>query len=189
MPKKAIFHKQQIFDKAFEIFEKEGLEVITARNLGKALKASPAPIYAHYESINDLKTDLIDTAKAQFLEYLKRPFTDLIFLNIGMGICVFARENRSLFSSIFLKEQSFSDIIRQFRDVTKAEINKDHRFDDIPENLKDDTLFDCWTFAHGYATLIATGFIDPSDEEIKRRLLAGPATILYKRIEDYNNSK
>lgn len=185
MPKKAVFQKDQIFNKAFEIFEKEGLDVITARNLGKALKASPAPIYAHYASITDLKNELIEHAKNRFLEYLNRPFSSLIFLNIGMGICVFARENKSLFSSIFLREQSFDDLIRKFRDATKAEINKDPRFDELPSDFKDDLLLDCWTYAHGLATLIATGFFEPTDKEIKERLLKGAATMLYKRLEDF----
>lgn len=187
MPKKAIFQKEQIFNKAFEIFEKEGLDVITARNLGKALKASPAPIYAHYASITDLKNELIDHAKDRFLDYLNRPFTDLRFLNIGMGICVFARENKSLFSSIFLREQSFDDLIRKFRDATKEEINKDERFNGLPSEFKDELLLDCWTFAHGLATLIATGFFEPNDKEIEARLLNGAATMLYKRLDDFKN--
>ena len=45
MPKKAVFSKKQIFDTAFALFESKGLEAITARNLGKALSSSPAPIY------------------------------------------------------------------------------------------------------------------------------------------------
>ena len=111
MPKKAVFSKKQIFDTAFALFESKGLEAITARNLGKALSSSPAPIYAHYSSITELKNELISVAKDRFLEYLKNPVTDKIYLNIGIGICTFAKENKQLFVSIFLREQSFSDLI------------------------------------------------------------------------------
>ena len=48
MPKKAIFTKEQIFKKAFEVFKQNGLEAITARNLAKSLNSSPAPIYSFY---------------------------------------------------------------------------------------------------------------------------------------------
>lgn len=182
MPKKVIFSKDIVFNKAFEMFEKQGLDVITARNLGKELKASPAPIYSNYSSIDELKEELITVAKNRFMEYIKRPFTDLEYLNIGMGICVFARENKELFRSIFLREQSFTDIIRRFRDSVKAEIEKDERFTGLPVEFKDELLLDCWIFAHGYSTLIATGFVEPTDEEIKERLMTGAGTILYKRL-------
>lgn len=107
MPKKAVFSKKQIFDQAFALFETKGLEAITARNLGKALSSSPAPIYAHYDSITELKNELISVAKDRFLEYLKRPVTDKIYLNIGIGICTFAKENKKLFISIFFKRTIF----------------------------------------------------------------------------------
>ena len=189
MPKKAVFSKEQIFTQAFALFENEGLEVITARNVGKALNSSPAPIYAHYDSITDLKNELISVAKERFMEYVKRPVTDLIYLNIGIGICTFAKENKKLFSSIFLRENSFSDLIREFRDAIKEEMDRDKRFDNLSTEFKDALFFDCWTYAHGLSTLIATGFFTPSDEYIKERLMQGAATMLYKRLEDYNKAQ
>lgn len=193
MPKKAVFSKKQIFDTAFALFESKGLEAITARNLGKALSSSPAPIYAHYSSITDLKNELISVAKDRFLEYLKNPITDKIYLNIGIGICTFAKENKQLFVSIFLREQSFSDLIREFRDIIKIEMDKDDRFSNLSVEFKDMLFFDCWTYAHGLSTLIATGFFpadkEPDNEYIKERLMQGAATMLYKRLEDYSKNQ
>ena len=193
MPKKAVFSKKQIFDTAFALFESKGLEAITARNLGKALSSSPAPIYAHYSSITELKNELIFVAKERFLEYLKKPVTDKIYLNIGIGICTFAKENKQLFVSIFLREQSFSDLIREFRDIIKMEMDKDSRFDKLSSEFKDMLFFDCWTYAHGLSTLIATGFFpaekEPDEEYIKERLMQGAATMLYKRLEDYSKTQ
>lgn len=193
MPKKAVFSKEQIFNTAFALFESKGLETITARNLGKALSSSPAPIYAHYSSITELKNELIFVAKERFLEYLKKPVTDKIYLNIGIGICTFAKENKQLFVSIFLREQSFSDLIREFRDIIKMEMDKDSRFDKLSSEFKDMLFFDCWTYAHGLSTLIATGFFpaekEPDEEYIKERLMQGAATMLYKRLEDYSKTQ
>ncbi len=193
MPKKAVFSKKQIFDTAFALFESKGLEAITARNLGKALSSSPAPIYAHYSSITELTNELISVAKDRFLEYLKNPVTDKIYLNIGIGICTFAKENKQLFVSIFLREQSFSDLIREFRDVIKIEMDKDDRFSNLSVEFKDMLFFDCWTYAHGLSTLIATGFFpadkEPDNEYIKERLMQGAATMLYKRLVDYSKNQ
>ena len=192
MPKKPIFTKEQVYKKAFEMFKSEGIEVISARNLAKSLGASPAPIYSFYSSIDNLKNELLNDAKNLFLEYVKNERTDLIYLNIGMGICIFAREEKELFRAIFLKESlgKRNEVIREFRDLIKAEMMKDRRFDDLDEDFKADLYLDCWTYAHGLATLIATNYFESiSDEAISKRLLEAPATMLYKRLEDYKKKK
>ncbi len=190
MPKKVTFTKEIVFKKAFEVFDKQGLDVITARSLAKELKASPAPIYSNYESIDELKEELITVAKDRFIEYIQKPYTDLTFLNIGMGICIFARENKSLFSSIFLREQSFTDLKNRFKNLTSEEIKKDERFMSLPREFSYEVELDCWMYAHGYATMIATGFFkDPTNDEIKDKIMNGAAIMLYKKVEDFKNSQ
>lgn len=188
MPKKAIFTKEQIFKKAFEVFKQNGLEAITARNLAKSLNCSPAPIYSFYTSLEILKKDLINKAKAIFMEYVKEDSTEYIFLNIGIGICKFAREEKQLFHTIFLKDSSYSSLVREFRDLIKIEMSKDKRFDKLNEEFKTELFLDCWIYAHGFSTLIATNYFkDVSDKFIQERLVSGAATMMYKRLEDYNN--
>ena len=188
MPKKSLFKKEEIFNTAYELFESKGLEAITARNLAKALDSSPAPIYNYYNSMEDLKTELINKAKQKFLDYIKRKLTDLTFLNVGIGICIFAREERQLFCSIFLKEKPYGNLIKEFRDMVRTEMDMDNRFKDLLLEFKYELFQDCWFYAHGLATLIATGyFITPSDEFITKKLLNGPAIMLYEKMKQ--NSK
>ena len=70
MPKKVLFSKELILEKAFELFKEEGIESISARNVGKILDASPAPIYKSIGSMRNLKKELIKKAKNLFIEYL-----------------------------------------------------------------------------------------------------------------------
>lgn len=192
MPKKPIFTKEQVYSKAFEVFKIEGIDGISARNLAKSLGASPAPIYSFYSSIDDLKHELLEDAKNLFLEYVKNENTEYIFLNIGMGICIFAREQRELFQAIFLRESlgKRNEVIREFRDLIRVEMSKDERFADLDEEFKTNLYLDCWTYAHGFATLIATNYYENiSDEVIKKRLLEAAATMVYKRLEDYKANR
>ena len=185
MPKKAIFTKEQIINKAFEMLEKKGLEEITARNLAKALKSSPAPIYGFFSSMDELKKELIDKSKELFLEYVKREEkTELPFLNIGMGIITFAREEKQLFRSIFLRENSYGGLIQEFKELIHEELARDERFHDLPEEVKETLIIDCWTYAHGLGTLVCTGYFEGDDDFIKERLLLGAASIIYKRLDD-----
>jgi AcrR family transcriptional regulator len=188
MPKKAIFTKDHILNKAFEMLEKKGLEEITARNLAKVLKSSPAPIYGFFKSMDDLKKELIERSKGMFMEYVKSEQTDLPFLDTGMGIVIFAREEKQLFRSIFLRENSYKGLIQEFKELIQEEMSRDERFDQFPEEKKETLFLDCWTYAHGLATLVSTGYFEnPSNDFIKERLMSGAASIIYKRIEDSSN--
>lgn len=189
MPKKPIFTQKQVYRKAFELFKSGGIDGISARSLARALNSSPAPIYSFYSSIDDLKNELLENAKQLFLEYISKTPTDLIFLNIGMGICIFAREEKELFQAIFLTEGygKRNEVIRAFRDIIREEMSKDSRFMNLDEEFKIKLYIDAWTFAHGFATLIATNYYeDISDDEIKDRLLEAAGSMIYKRLEDYN---
>lgn len=188
MPKKAIFKREQIHEKAFEMFEKQGLDDITARNLAKALNCSPAPIYSCYSSMDELKTELIERAKKIFLEYVIRPETDMVFLNSGIGLCAFAREEKQLFKSIFLRDNSYGNLLKKFRDLMKVEMEKDERFENLPTEFKHDLFLDCWLFGHGLATLIATDYFEnPTNDFIKDKLLNSAAVMLYKKLDDFNS--
>lgn len=186
MPKKAIFKKEQIHNKAFELFKINGLDYITARNLAKALNCSPAPIYSCYSSMDELKEELIDRAKNIFMEYVTKKETDMVFLNSGIGLCAFARDENQLFKSIFLIDNSYDSLVKQFRDLMKTEMEKDDRFNNIPLKEKYELFLDCWFVGHGFATLIATGYFEnPTNEFIKNKLLNSAALLLYKKLDDF----
>ncbi|MGL4910118.1 MAG: TetR/AcrR family transcriptional regulator [Cetobacterium sp.] len=187
MPKKAIFKREQIHAKAFEMFEKYGLDEITARNLAKALNCSPAPIYSCYSSMDELKMELIERAKKIFLEYVVRPETNMVFLNSGIGLCRFAKEEKQLFKSIFLRDNSYANLLKKFRDLMRVEMEKDERFENLPTEFKYELFLDCWFVGHGLATLIATDYFEnPTNEFIKDKLLNSAAIMLYKKIDDFN---
>ena len=183
MPKKPIFTREQIIEKAFGMLERGSLENITARSLAKELNCSPAPIYGLFISMDELKKELINRAKNLFLTYVSNEKEEVPFLNIGLGICKFAREEKQLFKSIFLRNSSYSTLISEFHKIIFEEMKKDERFDTLPDDVKETLTIDCWTYAHGLSTLIATGYFKvPSDNFIRRRLISGPASIIYYHL-------
>jgi AcrR family transcriptional regulator len=183
MPKKPIFTREQIIDKAFSMLENGTLESITARSLAKDLNCSPAPIYGLFISMDELKKELINRAKNLFLTYVSEEKEELPFLNIGLGICKFAREEKALFKSIFLRNSSYSTLISEFHKIIYEEMRKDERFEKLSEDVKETLTIDCWTYAHGLATLISTGYFKtPSDGFIRKRLISGPASIIYYHL-------
>jgi len=183
MPKKPIFTREDIINAAFSMLERGALEDITARSLAKELHCSPAPIYGLFVSMDDLKKELINRAKALFLTYVSKEKEELPFLNIGLGICKFAREEKQLFKSIFLRNSSYSTLISEFHNIIFDEMQKDERFEKLSEDVKETLTIDCWTYAHGLSTLITTGYFKhPSDNFIRQRLISGPASIIYYHL-------
>lgn len=181
MPKKVVFSREDVVGKGFEILKENGISSITARNIAKKLKSSPAPIYSYFSSMDQLKEELINIAKDQFLSYIRKPYTDIVFLNVGMGIVIFAREEKELFSSVFLKNNSYSDIVKEFKTMIYDELEDDRRFEGIPNEKKEWLLEKCWIYAHGLATLVSTNFIkDTSNEYIRKNLL--DLSILFESI-------
>lgn len=187
MPKKASFTKEQIHKKAFELFVSRGLDDVTARNLAKELNCSPAPIYSCYSSMDELKTELIEEAKNIFMEYVVKPETDMVFVNSGIGLCAFAREEKQLFKSIFLRNNSYTDLLKRFRNLMRDEMEKDERFRHLPLEFKYELFLDCWFVGHGLATLIATGYFEnPTNDFIKEKLMNSAVVMVHKKLADFN---
>ena len=175
MPKKVLFSKELILDKSFELFKEEGIESISARNVAKILDASPAPIYKSIGSMKNLKKELI-----------KRR-TGIKFLDIGMGISIFAREEKQLFLQVFSKDNIEGSLIEEFLNLIREEIKKDERLIKIDKEKQEELLVSCWVFAHGLSTLIATGFFkDPNDSFIEKALRDAPAKLFYEYIKKYS---
>ncbi len=185
MPKKTVYSKEFIIEKSFELFKQYGVDYITARNVAHYLNCSPIPIYSSIGSMEDLKEELIKLTKNLFIDYISKKRTGVKFLDIGMGICIFSREEKKIFSDIFLREKSEKNLFDEFTRLIHNEIEKDNRFSSFEKNKKEEMFIDCWIFAYGLSTLIATGYIEnPSDEYIKQKLLNNPAKLLYRILEE-----
>lgn len=62
MPPKARISKELILDKGFEIARNEGIQALTARRLAEDLGCSTRPIYRVYNTMEDLKRDVVERA-------------------------------------------------------------------------------------------------------------------------------
>lgn len=176
MPKKPIYSREIILNYAYKILVERGLQDISARNLAKEMKSSIIPIYSFFSSMDEVKEELLKLAKKKLMEYMKDDYTDMSILNVGMGIVLFAREEKELFRSIFLRANPYSqlidDVLEDFKNLILEEFKKDERFKNLSKEKSDWLLNRGWTYAHGLATLTCTGYLNnPTNEEIMDNLL------------------
>lgn len=109
MPPKQRITREMILERSFEMFCREGMEVVNARSVAKALNCSTQPIFSYFSGMQDLKTTLEEKAKEQFqaaLHVEDQPGDPLV--KIGCAYTRFAAEQPRLFAHLFLMKQEGS---------------------------------------------------------------------------------
>lgn len=103
MPPKQRITREMILERSFEMFCREGMEVVNARSVAKALNCSTQPIFSYFSGMEDLKNALELKAKELFEGALKveaQPGDPLV--NICCAYVRFAAEQPCLFTHLFM---------------------------------------------------------------------------------------
>ncbi len=183
MPPKEKFTREEVIRAAYEIVEDEGLAAISARKVAQKLHSSVAPIYSQFDSIEELKHQALTEAKELLIEHTRKQFTDRLFLNMGAGIVIFARENKRLYRALFLENLEYKRIVDEFIHACSLEMSNDIRFKAVPQEVRDVLLTKMWIFTHGLASLTCVGLLDDdSDEYIIKTLENVGATVISEAL-------
>ncbi|MBQ4264237.1 MAG: TetR/AcrR family transcriptional regulator [Clostridia bacterium] len=103
MPPKQRITREMILERSFEMFCRDGMEVVNARSVAKELNCSTQPIFSYFSGMEDLKTALEQKAKELFENALKvedQPGDPMV--NIGCAYTRFAAEQPCLFTHLFM---------------------------------------------------------------------------------------
>lgn len=175
MPPKAKFTKEEIVDAGIEILRENGIESVTAREIGSYLNSSARPIFTVFNSMNEVVQEIENKAKKIYAQYVKEGLeNDIAFKGVGQAYIKFAKNEPKLFQLLFMKELPRQTGLEDILPVI------DDNYDDILKSVKDSyRLSDeaslklyhhLWIYTHGIATLFATGMCSFSDEEIGNML-------------------
>ena len=110
-PREITFNRETVLNAATSIVRKEGWEHLTARMIARRLKASVAPVYSAFGSMEALEREVLQEARRLLDEKMAVRYTDGAFLNIGVGMVVFARDEAQLFTSLFHTRHNHPDIV------------------------------------------------------------------------------
>ena len=175
MPPKAKFTQEQVINVALDIVETEGLERLTARNLGDKLGSSARPIFTAFKNMDEVVSLVKQKADEIYTEYvnegLKAP---LPFKGAGMSYIKFARERPKLFQLLFMKEH---DEVPDTRNVLRGiETSYDKILASVRDSygLDEDTAkklyLHIWIYTHGIAVLLATNVCAFTEEQASQML-------------------
>ncbi|MGN0797027.1 MAG: TetR/AcrR family transcriptional regulator [Christensenellales bacterium] len=122
MPKKPKFTRQEIIDAAYEIVKEDGKDNLVARSLAQKLNSACSPIFTLFESMEEVKQEVLNKAKATFVDYLKQSLSYFpVFKEFGLRYVRFAMENPNVFSMLFGAKNNvdFEDLSVDFADVVE----------------------------------------------------------------------
>ena len=91
------FTKEIIVNAAYDILKEEGFENISARKIAKKLNCSTAPIYFNFETVEEVKKEVINLCEKKLNKYLYGNYSQRKILNASIGFVIFAREEKELF--------------------------------------------------------------------------------------------
>ena len=173
MPPRIQYSEDQIVDAAVEIVRQTGFEALNARALAKQLGCSTQPIFRQFGGMEGVKEAVLRRAGQVYNRYIAeskmRP--EKPYKQAGLAYIRFAREERNLFRLLFMRNRRDEKISRVIEDD-----NMDYILDTITASagLTREEAYafhlHMWIFTHGLAVMVATGYVDFTEEEADRFL-------------------
>ena len=158
MPPKFRFTREEIVHAALALTAEGGAKAVTARALAAKLGSSAKPIFGLFENMEELQR--AEMTKGEYAPYKAS----------GMAYIRFARDERELFKLLFMRERSREEQLSATNDDVKPLLQLISKNTGMTEAEAARFHTEMWLFVHGIATMIATSFLDWSDEDVSRAL-------------------
>lgn len=156
MPPKQRITREMILERSFEMFCREGMGVVNARSVAKALNCSTQPIFSYFSGMEDLKTTLEQKAKEHFetaLQVGDQPGDPVV--NIGCAYTRFAAEQPHLFTHLFMitKDDPLYPFISE--EQRRELIRREAEYTGLPQEQAEVLYTQMSIYIHGLAAVCA----------------------------------
>lgn len=175
MPPKPKFTREEIIAAALDLVAEQGIEAMTARNLGEKLGSSARPIFTVFKNMEEVQGEVRTAAMKRFEEYAgKAMHYTPIFKQVGMQTVLFAAEEPKLFQLLFMKENrnatDFDDVFGELG--TMADTCIDVICEDYGLNRQEAHMMfeSLWIYTFGVGALCATRMCRFSQEKLVQML-------------------
>lgn len=179
--------QEEILNKAFEITKKEGIMAVNARRLALECSCSIQPIYYYFNTMDELRRQIILKSKEEYNQYIQRSKEQLdekAFKAVGIAYILFAENEPELFKLLFMNHDE-----NEYGLSTKVDDNFEYILSTVMEqtNLSRENAKKfyeiVWIATHGIATMLATKFMNFREEQVSEYL-----SLIYKGVlKELNN--
>jgi len=165
MPRRQNITKGMVLDAAFSVVRESGMSELTARKIASKLQCSTIPIYSQFRSMGKLEEEVLLAASSLLMEYTRKGYTPHPFLNMGIGMILFSRDNPNLFKALFSGNARAHEIVEDIRSSFKDELSKVEDFSKLPPEHLEEMMGMMLTFTIGLANMASSGLLTPPTEE------------------------
>ncbi|BCA86083.1 TetR family transcriptional regulator [Enterococcus saigonensis] len=166
--RRKVYTKDQILKAAYEVISKDGFSKFTARNIAKKMGISTQPIYLEFKNMQDLKNTLVETVMRDLQENVfPITHTGNQIVDLGLNYINFAQENRNLYVALFVDEYGGGKMMHEFSyEYFKNMISTCPEYADLSDEYIKALHDGTWITVTGIASLMSSGIIHPSQEQI-----------------------
>jgi len=182
-PRDVTFTKETVLESAVSLVREKGWDSLTARGIAERLGASVAPVYSSFGSMEEIQKEVLEEARCRLNERTTRDYTEGSFLNIGVGVVTFARDEAHLFSALFHTRHQYPDVLERFDSSVIGRMKGDPMLRLLPDASLRRLLDNIWLYTLGLATSIVYGQLtDPSTEAIVRSLKSAGNMMIFAEL-------
>ena len=171
MARKSSFSPEDVVQAGFRLVDKLGHDQLTARNVAEELGSSTAPVYSNFSNMEELEHSLVGEAVRRLLAETKSAHSDNLFLNIGLGVLIFAWQHPRWYEALFLVKHSQDDHGFRIMEELLEAMNTMDEFEGLDIFERTIVLKKMAIFTHGLATEICISGGDEHSREEWRILL------------------
>jgi AcrR family transcriptional regulator len=157
MARRTTYSRDDVIQAALEVLAAAGPQAVTARRVADALGSSTAPVYSNFASMEDLLAAVRRQAAAVILTYCRRPWCPDSFLSMGLGFVHFARDYPQLFRALYLEPLDAARAETTVLDELVLDLDRHRYLGALPQDHKDELLFQASVYTLGIATTVVTG--------------------------------
>ena len=179
MPPKQQYTREDILDAAFTLMREEGLPGLSVRKIAERLHCSTAPVYTYCRDMVEVREAVMEQALALLMDFTDRDYTYDVFLNVGVGLLVYARENPLLYRELFMNGNRYSHMLKKFND-SRIKAIQSEPFANALDQEKLRAIYDkLAVFSHGLAAMVCADMLaDTSDSFFIKSLMEAGADFM-----------
>ncbi len=159
MARRKRFTINDIFEAAFKIVRKKGIEHMTARAIAQELKSSTMPIYTCVNSMREVEESVVKRAWKILQDYQSRTWSGDPYIDMGLGYVLFSKEEKYLFKCIH--DESYEEINTRYSEknfeISLKKLDNNPLFENLSAENAEKILFHGFLFSHGFASLLNSG--------------------------------
>lgn len=177
-PRKRIF-REDILKAAVKLVQEQGAQALSVRNIAQKLNCSTQPIYSEFENMETLRDELMTYVREK---YLREDASN--YKQVALSFLHFARRERNLFQLVYLRQRAAGETLfedpNEMQTIYKLEVNLK-----LSQKQAAEMHRRMQYYCYSMAVMMATGYLNFSEEEIDEELTEYYRIILsyYKQVK------